>query len=129
MIKQANIKIPYPKKIGFISFDFRRTVKFSFDMFSVFLFHEGEGIDKIEDLTKWQETRGKYDLFVYGAFYAAQSYAIQHRKNFDLEMGKFSLGLAQLKKEEVKVLIDAWRRSQDYGSAKLPGKKKAMVKS
>lgn len=128
MINKAKIKIPYPKKVGFISLNFKRTVKFSFDMFALFLFHESEKINKMNDLAKWKESHGKFDLFVYGAYYAAKSFAIQNKKTFDLDLNKFALGLGQLAKEDLANLIEVWKRSQEYGSTDLPGKKKATAK-
>lgn len=128
MINKASIKIPYPKKVGFISLNFKRTVNFSFDMFSLFLFHESEKINKLNDLAKWKETHGKFDLFVYGAYYAAKSYSIQNRKKFNLDFNKFALGLGQLPKDEFEKLVNVWKTSQEYGAAELPGKKKAKAK-
>lgn len=128
MINKAKIKIPYPKKIGFISLNFSKVVNFSFDMFSLFLFHKNEKINKLNDLDKWKKEHGKFDLFVYGAYYAAESWAVQSKKTFDLDLNKFALGLSQLSKDDLELLISVWKDSQEYGSTDLPGKKKAKGK-
>lgn len=128
MINKSHIKIPYPKRVGFISLNLKRKVCFSFDMFSLFLFHEAEKIGKLKDLDKWKESHGKYDLFVYGAYYAAKSYSIQNRKKFKLDLNKFTLGLGQLPNDELENLVNVWKRSQEYGATDLPSKKKAAAK-
>ena len=126
MINRIDIKIPYPKKVGFISINFKKRVFFSFDNLSLFIFREDNKIETSKDLTEWQKQHPQFDMFVHAAYSAAKSYCMHERKPFKLDLNKFALGLAQLKKEELNNLIEVWKRSQTYGSANPPGKKKAV---
>ena len=130
MINQVQIRLPYPVRVGFFSINRKINVHFSFDNLALFLFHQDEKINDSDGLKAWQEKHGKFDLFVYGAFYAAKSYAMHNRKEFTIDFKKFAVGLAQLDKSELERLSECWQRSQSYGAATIPGKKKvtAMAK-
>ena len=128
MINQVKIKLPYPIRVGFFSINRKKNIWLSFDNLSLFLFQQSEKINDSKDFEQWQEKHGKFDLFVYGAFYAAKSYAMHNRKTFDIDFKKFAVGLANLPENEMKELTEVWQRSQSYGGAKLPGKKKMTAK-
>ena len=70
----------------------------------------------------------EFDLFIHAAFSAAKSNAMHEKKDFKLNINKFALGLAQCGKEELEKLTEIWKRSQSYGSASIPGKKKIKGK-
>ena len=122
-ISTAMLKIPYPKRLGFISLNTKRKVYFSFDNLSLFLLREENKIITPDDFVKWQESHTSYDVFVHATYYAAKSYAIQNRKKFDLKIGKFALGLAQCKSDDLVKLTEVWKRSQEFGADSI-GKKK-----
>lgn len=128
MINQVQVRLPYPIRVGFFSLNRKIKLWFSFDNLSLFLFQQSEKIENSNDLKAWQETHGKYDLFVYGAYYAAKSYALQNRLKFNIDLKKFALGLSSLSEKEMEQLTKTWQTSQSYGRADLPGKKKAMAK-
>lgn len=128
MINQVQIRLPYPVRVGFFSINRKITVHFSFDNLALFLFQQDEKITDSNGLNEWQEKHGKFDLFVYGAYYAAKSYTMHARKQFAIDFKKFAVGLAQLDKSELERLSECWQRSQSYGAAEIPGKKKAVTK-
>lgn len=127
MINQVQIRLPYPVRVGFFSINRKITVHFSFDNLSLFLFHQDEKINDSNEFKEWQEKHGKFDLFIYGAYYAAKSYAMHNRKELKIDFKKFAVGLAQLDKSELERLSECWQRSQSYGAATIPGKKKAVT--
>lgn len=127
MINQVKLKLPYPVRVGFFSLNLKKTVNFSFDNFALFLFREKQLINAGADLNTWMETHGKYDLFVHGCFHAAEAYCLHNRLKFDLDLKKFSLGLAQLPESDLKLLTDTWRKSQEFGAVEMPGKKKVKA--
>ena len=124
MINKYSLKIPYPKKFGIISFNTKKKVNFSFDNLSLFLFREENKIDTPEDFRNWKKEHSDFDLFVYAAYFAAKSYAVQNRKILKLQLNKFALGLAQANPDELTKLTEVWKRSQEYGIDSLGGKKK-----
>lgn len=125
MINRYSLKISYPIKLGFLFINRKIKVNFSFDNYSIFLFGEDNKIESPEDLNNWKKEHGEFDLFVYAAYCAAKSYAIQNRKKFKLNLNKFALGLAQADKDELTKLTEVWKRSSEYGADYL-GKKKAV---
>lgn len=127
MINQVQIKLPYPVRVGFFSLNLKKSVSFSFDNFALFLFREKQIINAGTDLNTWVEKNGKYVMFVHGCFHAAESYCLHNRIKFDLDFKKFSIGLAQLPESDLKLLTDTWRKSQEFGAAELPGKKKVTA--
>lgn len=127
MINQVTIKLPYPVRVGLFSINRKIKVNFSFDNLSLFLFQQEEEITDSNGMKEWQEKHGKFDLFVYGAFYAAKAYAMHNRKEFKLDLKKFAVGLAELDKKELERLTETWQRSRSYGAADLPGKKKVTM--
>jgi len=128
MINQLTLRIPYYKRIGFISFNIKKKVDFSFDNLSMFIFREDEKIDTPDDFEQWQKEHSQYDLFIHAVYSAAKSYYLQHKKDFKFDIKKFALGLAQLPESDLKKLTEVWQRSQNYGIDKL-NKKKATVKA
>ena len=127
MINQVKIKLPYPVRVGFFSINRKKNIWLSFDNLSLFLFQQEEKINDSKEFQAWQEKHGKFDLFVYGAYYAAKSYAMHNRLKFDVDFKKFAFGLANLNENEMKELTEVWQRSQSYGHADLPGKKKVKA--
>lgn len=127
MINQVTIQLPYPLRVGFFSINRKIKVHFSFDNLALFLFHQDEKIENSADFKAWQDKHGKFDLFVYGSFYAAKSWAMHNRKQFTVDFKKFAVGLAELDKTELEKITECWQRSQTYGAAELPGKKKAVT--
>lgn len=127
MINQVKIKLPYPIRVGFFSLNRKIKLWFSFDNLSLFLFQQEENISDSKEFHTWQEKHGKFDLFVYGAYYAAKSYAMHNRLKFDIDFKKFAIGLANLPESEMKELTEVWQQSQSYGYADLPGKKKVTA--
>ena len=105
MINQAKIAIPYPKQIGFISFNTKRTISFSFDNLSLFLFQQRHNLKSSEDFEKWKKDKGSFDYLIHAAFSAAESYCIHNRLKFDLDIKKFALGFAQANEKELESLI------------------------
>lgn len=128
MINQIQVRLPYPIRVGFFSLNRKIKLWFSFDNLSLFLFQQSEKIENSNDFKAWQESHGKYDLFVYGAYYAAKSYALQNRLKFNVDLKKFAVGLSGLSEKEMEQLTKTWQTSQSYGHADLPGKKKAKAK-
>lgn len=128
MINQVKVKLPYPVRVGFFSINTKKTVWFSFDNLSMFLFQQDEKITDSNGMKEWNEKHGKFDLFVYATFYAAKSYAMHNRIKFDLNFKKFAIGLANLTENEMKELTGVWQRSHGYGHSDLPGKKKVTAK-
>jgi hypothetical protein len=124
MINRITIKIPYPKKFGIISFNTTKKVTFWFDNYAMFIFREDNKINTAEDLDKWRKEHGDYDFFARAAFSAVKSYCVQNRKKCNLELNKFALGLASADKDDIVRLTDVWKKSQEYGHATPPGKKK-----
>jgi hypothetical protein len=128
MINKTSIKIAYPLKVGYFSINRTRTINFIFDNFALFLFREKNGINNGEDLAEWRIKHGDYDLMLHALFSAAESEAMQNRKKFDMDLKRFALGFAQADKKEIEKVIEVWKRSQTFGSATIPGKKKVMQK-
>ena len=128
MINQVKIKMPYPIRVGFFSINTKKTINLSFDNLALFLFHQDEKINDSKDFKEWQEKHGKFDLFVYGSYYAAKSWEMQNRKELRINFKKFAVGLAQLNQAELERITEVWQRSQSYGAAEIPGKKKVTVK-
>lgn len=124
MINQAKLVIPYPIRVGFISINKKRTINFSFDNLSLFLFRERHELKTADDFEKWKEDKGSFDYLVHAAYSAAESYCFHNRIKFDLDLNKFALGFAQTDKEDLKEFTKAWKNSNEYGIAELPGKKK-----
>ena len=129
MINRITLSIPYPKKLGLISINTKRKVSFIFDNYSVFLFREKQNITTNEDFTKWRKEHSEFDLFLYGAYYAAENYTLQERKKFNIDIKKFATGIASLKEQQIKDLMNVWKRSQSFGSDEIKGKKKAEAKN
>lgn len=129
MINQAKISIPYPTRIGFISFNTKRTINFSFDNLSLFLFQQRHNLKSSEDFEKWKKDKGSFDYLIHAAFSAAESYCIHNRLKFNLDIKKFALGFAQTDEKELERLITTWKTSSDYGFSELPGKKKVKGKN
>ena len=127
MINHIQIKLPYPIRVGFFSINRKIDLWLSFDNLSLFLFQHNEDINDSKQFEQWQNKHGKFDLFVYGCYYAAKSYAMQHRLKFEIEFKKFATGLASLSETEIKELTEVWQRSNNYGKTSLPGKKKAVT--
>lgn len=124
MINKLKLKVPYPIRVGFFSLNTKKTINFSFDNLSLFLFREDNGIETMADFNEWKKQHTDYDLFVLGAYYAAKSYAQHNRQKFNLNVSKFALGVASSGEENIKKLMSVWQRSNTYGSDSL-GKKKA----
>ena len=128
MINQVSIKINYPVRFGFISVNRKRTVNLSFDNLALFLFREDNELNNTVDLHEWQKKHNEFDILINAVFAACKSWHLQNRKPFNFELKKFALGFAEAKKEDIEKVIEVWKKSQSYGAAELPGKKKAKVK-
>jgi hypothetical protein len=129
MINQIKIDIPYQKRWGIFSITVKKKIWFSFDQLSLFLFYRDEKINDMNDLSEWRKNHGEFDLFVYGAYYAAKSYYMDKSEVFGIDFKKFAFGIAQLDKSKLEEIVKVWKTSQSYGAADLPGKKKAKVKA
>lgn len=128
MINKTSIKIAYPIRVGFLSINRTKKVWFSFDNLYFHLFRERHGIENGEQLAAWQKEHGEYDVMIYSLYAAAESYAMQNRKEFKLDVKMFAFGFAQAKKEDIERVIKVWKDSQSFGSATMPGKKKAAAR-
>ena len=128
MTNQVSIKINYPVRFGFISVNRKRTVNLSFDNLALFLFREDNELNDSNDLHEWQKKHNEFDILIHAVFAACKSWHLHNRKPFNFELKKFALGFAEAKKEDIEKVIEVWKRSQSYGAAELPGKKKAKVK-
>jgi len=128
MINKTSIKIAYPIRVGFLSINRTKKVWFSFDNLSLHLFRERHKIENGEQLAEWQKQHSEYDAMIHALYSAAESYAMQNRKEFKLDVKKFAFGFAQAKKDDIERVIKVWKDSQSFGSATIPGKKKAAAK-
>jgi hypothetical protein len=129
VINQVKIKIPYQYRWGIFSLTFNRWVWFAFDNLSLFLFRERLKIETADDFAKWRKENGEHTAMIQAAYSAAESYYLSNKKPFKLDLKKFAIGFSSAKKEDLQKLIDVCKRSQQYGAAELPGKKKAKVKA
>ncbi len=127
MINKTSIKIAYPIRVGFFSINRTKRIDFSFDNLSLHLFRERHNIENGEQLSAWQKQHGEYDAMIFALYSAAESYAMQQRKEFKLDVKKFAFGFAQADKAEIEKVLKVWKDSQSFGSATLPGKKKAAA--
>lgn len=127
MINKTSIKIAYPIRVGFLSINRTKRIWFSFDNLSLHLFRERHNIENGEQLESWQKQHGEYDAMIFALYAAAESYAMQERKEFKLDVKKFAFGFAQADKSEIEKVLKVWKESQTFGTATIPGKKKAAA--
>jgi hypothetical protein len=128
MINKTSIKIAYPIRVGFLSINTTKRIDFSFDNLALHLFRERHKIETGEQLAEWQKKHGEYDAMIFALYSAAESHAMQQRKDFKLDVKKFAFGFAQAKKDDIEQVLKVWKDSQTFGTTTMPGKKKVTAK-
>lgn len=130
MRNKIEIKLPCPKRVGFISLNKSKLVGFSFDNLSAFNFRENIGVKDGKELKKWVEKVGNSVMFVEVCWGAIQSYSMHTLTGIDITKKEMVTAFSLLPKTELQKVIDAWHFSETYGYKEVPTttKKKVVTK-
>ena len=90
-----------------------------------FLFGEDNELNSDKDLKEWIKINGQNLFFVEQIYAAHKSYCLHEKKN-PVDKTKFMLSIASISKDDTNKLMECWKKSQNFGSKKVPGKKKAV---
>jgi hypothetical protein len=128
MINEIAIRIAYPIKVGFFSINLKKKVTFRFDNLAMHLFREKQKIEAPEQLAEWRKAHNEYDALIHVLFASAESYCMEERKPFKLDLKRFAMGFAQADKEAIDKVIKTMQAAESFGFAATPGKKKVTAK-
>lgn len=128
-IATIKLRLPFLSRLGIFAVLIKKTVGFSFDNLSLFLFREHYKIETNEDLTNFRKDRSSFDIFVIAAYHAAESYQQHRLKKMNFTLQEFALALSRTDEKQLQELTEVWKRSTTYGEAQPPGKKKQTESS
>ena len=117
------IKLPYPIRLGFISFFVNRKIGFSFDQRSMFNLLENNEID-LPNHSDWLKKTPKGVIVLEQLFAGAQSYCEHRRIKDNFTKKGLSLALTEAGSEATDQIIKCYQDSEQLGYRKLSGKKK-----
>ena len=120
------IRLPYPVRLGFVSFFIKRNIGFSFDQLSMFRLLQNNEID-LPTHSDWLKKTPKSVIASEQIFAAAESYCISRRKKNNFTKEGLAKALNEAGEKVTKRIIDCYMQSEQLGQRKMPGrgKKKA----
>ena len=119
------VKLPYPVKIGFITFSIKRKIGFSFDQRGLFNLLHNNNID-LPNHSKWLKETPKNVIVFETLFASAQSYCMELRVKDNFTKKGLSKAIFEADEPIVNEIMQCWKDSESFGFKRIPGKKKAV---
>jgi len=119
------LKLPYPRKVGFITFFISREIGFSFDQRTMFQLLRNNDID-LPNHSEWLKNTNQSKVVLETIFAAAQSYCIERREKDNFTKEGLSKSLTEAGEDATNKIVQCWKDAEHFGNKKIPSKKKAV---
>jgi len=121
------LNLPYPRKIWFLSYFKKREIGFAFNNRALLNLIENNDID-LPSYKKWMQDVGNNIAIMELIYAAAQSYCYIHGVKVNFNKEGLAKSLMEAGNDAMKLIMKAWRDSEELGFRKIPTKKKAKMK-